>query len=43
MLSDFSAAERKELEFLVDRTADVVEAIVTQGLESTQNAYHAVT
>ena len=28
VLSDFSAAERKELEFLVDRAADVVEAVV---------------
>lgn len=40
VLSDFSAAERKELEFLVDRSADVVEALVTRGLEWTQNAYH---
>jgi PTH1 family peptidyl-tRNA hydrolase len=40
VLSDFSAAERKELEFLVDRAADVVESIVTRGLEWTQNAYH---
>ncbi|MFD1323073.1 aminoacyl-tRNA hydrolase [Micromonospora sonneratiae] len=41
VLSDFSSAERKELEFLVDRAADVVEAIVTRGLEWTQNAYHS--
>ncbi|MEV1287210.1 aminoacyl-tRNA hydrolase [Micromonospora sp. NPDC049679] len=41
VLSDFSTAERKELEFLVDRAADVVEAIVTRGLEWTQNAYHS--
>jgi PTH1 family peptidyl-tRNA hydrolase len=40
VLSDFSAAERKELDFLVDRAADVVESIVTRGLEWTQNAYH---
>jgi PTH1 family peptidyl-tRNA hydrolase len=40
VLSDFSAAERKELEFLVDRAADVVEAIVTQGVEAAQNAYN---
>ncbi|GAB2925819.1 aminoacyl-tRNA hydrolase [Micromonospora polyrhachis] len=40
VLSDFSAAERKELEFLVDRAADVTESIVTRGLEPTQNAYH---
>ena len=41
MLSDFSAAERKELEFLVDRAADIVESIITHGLEHTQNAFHA--
>lgn len=40
VLSDFLAVERKELEFLVDRGADVVEAVVTRGLEWTQNAYH---
>lgn len=40
VLSDFSAAERKELDFLVDRAADVVEAIVTQGVEAAQNAYN---
>jgi PTH1 family peptidyl-tRNA hydrolase len=39
-LSDFSAAERKELEYLVDRAADVVEAVVVRGLEWVQNAYH---
>ncbi|HEX5540717.1 MAG TPA: aminoacyl-tRNA hydrolase [Micromonospora sp.] len=41
VLSDFSAAERKELDFLVDRAADAVEAVVTRGLEWTQNTYHA--
>jgi len=40
VLSDFSAAERKELGFLVDRAADMVESIITRGLEWTQNAYH---
>ncbi len=40
VLSDFSPAERKELDFLVDRAADVVEAVVTRGLEWAQNAYH---
>lgn len=40
VLSDFSATERKELEFLVDRSADVVEAVVTRGVEWAQNAYH---
>ncbi len=40
VLSDFSAAERKEFEFLVDRAADAAEALVSHGLEWTQNAYH---
>jgi PTH1 family peptidyl-tRNA hydrolase len=41
VLSDFSPAERKELDYLVDRGADMVESIVTHGLEWTQNSYHA--
>ena len=41
VLSDFTAAERKELEFLVDRAADVAESIIGRGLEATQNLYHA--
>ncbi|SCG43326.1 aminoacyl-tRNA hydrolase [Micromonospora inositola] len=40
VLSDFSPVERKELEFLVDRAADVVESVVTRGVEPTQNLYH---
>jgi peptidyl-tRNA hydrolase, PTH1 family len=40
VLSDFSAAERKELEFLVDRAADMTEAVVVRGVEWAQNAYH---
>jgi PTH1 family peptidyl-tRNA hydrolase len=40
VLCDFTAMERKELEYLVDRAADLVEAVVTRGLEWTQNAYH---
>jgi peptidyl-tRNA hydrolase, PTH1 family len=42
VLSDFGAAERKELDFLVDRAADLTEAVVTRGLEWAQNEYHAV-
>ena len=41
VLSDFTGAERKELEFLVDRAADVVEAVVLEGVEWAQNKYHA--
>ncbi|GHJ50364.1 peptidyl-tRNA hydrolase [Catellatospora sp. TT07R-123] len=40
VLSDFSATERKELEFLVDRAADAVEAVVRQGLAAAQQTYH---
>ena len=41
VLSDFSSAERKDLEFLVDRAADVAEAVVLEGVEWAQNKYHA--
>lgn len=40
VLSDFAGAERKELEFLVDRAADFTEMIVEKGLEPAQNYYH---
>lgn len=40
VLSDFSSAERKELDFLTDRAADVVEAIILEGVEWAQNKYH---
>jgi PTH1 family peptidyl-tRNA hydrolase len=40
VLSDFSGAERKELAFLVDRAADVTEAVVLEGVEWAQNKYH---
>ena len=40
VLSPFSSAERKELPFLVDRAADAVEALVVEGLDRAQNAYH---
>lgn len=40
VLSDFSTVERKELDFLVDRAADAVEAIVKGGLAAAQQTYH---
>jgi PTH1 family peptidyl-tRNA hydrolase len=40
VLSDFSATERKDLDYLVDRAADFVEAIITKGLEPAQNLFH---
>jgi PTH1 family peptidyl-tRNA hydrolase len=41
VLSNFTAAEAKELDFLVDRAADAVEDLVAKGLEPAQNTYHA--
>ena len=41
VLKDFSSTERKELPFLVDRTADAVEALLTGTLETAQNTFHA--
>ncbi len=40
VLSDFSSVERKELEFLIDRAADAVEAVVVKGLAPAQQIYH---
>lgn len=40
VLRDFATAERKDLPFLVDRAADVVESLMTRGLEATQNDFH---
>ena len=40
VLRDFSAEQRRELEFLVDRCADAVEQLLTQGLAATQNQVH---
>ncbi|MFD6990702.1 aminoacyl-tRNA hydrolase [Streptomyces sp. NPDC059943] len=41
VLKDFSPVERKELDFLVDRAADAVECLVTEGLERAQSAYNS--
>jgi PTH1 family peptidyl-tRNA hydrolase len=41
VLSDFTGSERRELDFLVDRAADIVESVVDYGVEPTQNRYHA--
>jgi PTH1 family peptidyl-tRNA hydrolase len=41
VLKDFSATERKELELNVERAADAVEALLTEGLEAAQNVFHA--
>ena len=41
VLSDFSSVQRKELDFLIDRAADIAEAIMTNGVEWAQNQFHA--
>ncbi|MFG2824399.1 aminoacyl-tRNA hydrolase [Kitasatospora sp. NPDC048365] len=41
VLKDFSSTERKELEWFVDRAADAVEAVVTEGLERAQTTYNS--
>ncbi|MFF5206581.1 aminoacyl-tRNA hydrolase [Streptosporangium sp. NPDC000396] len=40
VLRDFATAERKDLPFLVDRAADMVESLIKAGLEPTQNTFH---
>lgn len=40
VLRDFSSAERKELDFLVDRAADAVEALLADGIEPAQNKFN---
>ncbi|MCF3961774.1 aminoacyl-tRNA hydrolase [Streptomyces fuscigenes] len=39
VLKDFSSAERKELDYFVDRAADAVEALVIEGLEQARATY----
>jgi PTH1 family peptidyl-tRNA hydrolase len=41
VLKDFSAPERKDLGFHVDRAADAVEALLTGPLAAAQNVFHA--
>jgi peptidyl-tRNA hydrolase, PTH1 family len=40
VLRDFSPVQRGELDLLVDRCADAVEQLLTQGLAATQNQLH---
>jgi len=42
VLKRFSGAEKKELEFGVDLAADAAEALLSDGLEPTQNRFHAL-
>jgi PTH1 family peptidyl-tRNA hydrolase len=41
VLKDFSSAERKELDYFVDRASDAVEALVIEGLERAQSTYNS--
>lgn len=41
VLRDFTGAERRELPFHVDRAADAVEVLLTDGLAAAQNRFHA--
>jgi PTH1 family peptidyl-tRNA hydrolase len=40
VLSDYSAAERKILPFQVDKAADAVESLLTEGLSTTQSRFN---
>ncbi|HEU4913648.1 MAG TPA: aminoacyl-tRNA hydrolase [Actinomycetes bacterium] len=40
VLRDFGAAERKDLALEVDRAADAVEALVSEGLDRAQNSFN---
>jgi PTH1 family peptidyl-tRNA hydrolase len=41
VLKEFTALERKELDFQVDRAADAVQALISQGLEAAQNQFNS--
>ncbi|GFE24222.1 aminoacyl-tRNA hydrolase [Streptomyces libani] len=41
VLKDFSAAERRELDYFVDRAADAVETLIVDGLERAQTTYNS--
>ncbi|MDT4899694.1 MAG: peptidyl-tRNA hydrolase, family [Pseudonocardiales bacterium] len=40
VLREFSSVERKQLGFEIDRAADAVEMVLTQGLEAAQNRFN---
>jgi PTH1 family peptidyl-tRNA hydrolase len=41
VLKAFSKIEQKELAQFIDRGADVVESLITKGLEATQSAHNS--
>jgi PTH1 family peptidyl-tRNA hydrolase len=40
VLREFAAAERREMEYLIDRAADATEMLLRDGLEAAQNQFH---
>ena len=40
VLTDFSAAERKDIAMIADRAADAAQSLVVDGLVATQNMFH---
>ncbi|SRR6266487_257140 len=40
VLTDFSAAERKEIPLVIERAADAVQALLSNGLAAAQNQFH---
>jgi PTH1 family peptidyl-tRNA hydrolase len=41
VLSDYSSSERRVLPFQVDRAADAVESLLTEGLAQTQSRFNS--
>ena len=41
VLKPFSTTERRELDLHVNRAADAVESLLTEGLENTQNRFNS--
>lgn len=41
VLADYSSAERKVLPFQIDKAADAVESLITDGLEQTQSRFNS--
>jgi PTH1 family peptidyl-tRNA hydrolase len=41
VLNDYSTVERRELPFQLNRVADAIEALITDGLAAAQNRFHA--
>jgi PTH1 family peptidyl-tRNA hydrolase len=42
VLSDFASAQRRDVDAVVERAADMVESLVSAGLEATQRTFHAL-